>query len=114
MRGWKRLYRRKIKATVGTYLPLDATDASVTNLPTISNRSRICPFWVKGDVARAGRDVTRNSSLVKAKYRCPGNHVGRYHKVGAAPIRLMRSIMLTNSSDLATQIDLKNSHDPPL
>ena len=34
------LYRRKIKAEVGTYLPLGATDATVTKQPIISNTSK--------------------------------------------------------------------------
>ena len=52
------LYRRRIKAEVGTYLPLDATDATVMNQPIISNTIREKPFtkvstyrtyFVKGD-----------------------------------------------------------------
>jgi len=35
------LYRRKIKAEVGTCWPLGATDATITNQPIISNKSTI-------------------------------------------------------------------------
>ena len=43
------LYRRKIKAEVGTCLPLGATDANITNQPIISNRRKEKKFNA-GDV----------------------------------------------------------------